>query len=520
MKNKGFTLVELLAIIVILAIIAVITVPIVLGIIDDAKKGIAIDSAHGYVRAINQFYLNNQMSDTEYFVPDGEYEISIYKDANLSVNGDEPSDGWVKVVDAEVTDFSFLFGDYVVNYNSSTDIIEAKKGRELALTPSMQIKEDAKALALEVVNNQSGTTGITDITEGWVAFTNGTLRAYSVKVTVSDKTFIVTDNDVYYVNNVITSNNAVANEGAIVAEKTNAQQLIVSYEVDLYVKAALTSNSSLTVETASTVAEMSSVTTNTPDSGWIHFNISNNNVVVQDFSLTYGTITANYSSFIDGYYVSSFGSLRNKPSIIVLGSEVCYGPEESQECFKIIKKDSTKVYLFSNYLLIKNNNIYKQDSSTSGLVFFSNTAYWIDKTVSPNILKSDYSNNGEFSFNPSTNRFVDLSGKEVYPYVYDSHCNQFAYVEGYLNLLRSAEYGLPTTISGRLLSYEEAVDKSIFANASALKNGKAFWLGSANSDAGIKEVSANGSITNYNNSSKYGGGVRPVIEVPLSDFTQ
>ena len=36
---KGFTLIELLAIIVILAIISAITVPIVLNIIENAKKG-------------------------------------------------------------------------------------------------------------------------------------------------------------------------------------------------------------------------------------------------------------------------------------------------------------------------------------------------------------------------------------------------------------------------------------------------------------------------------------------------
>ena len=38
MKNKGFTLIELLAVIVILAIIALIATPIILGIINDARK--------------------------------------------------------------------------------------------------------------------------------------------------------------------------------------------------------------------------------------------------------------------------------------------------------------------------------------------------------------------------------------------------------------------------------------------------------------------------------------------------
>ena len=39
MKKKGFTLVELLAVIVILAIIALITTPLILNVIENAKKG-------------------------------------------------------------------------------------------------------------------------------------------------------------------------------------------------------------------------------------------------------------------------------------------------------------------------------------------------------------------------------------------------------------------------------------------------------------------------------------------------
>ena len=38
MNKKGFTLIELLAVIVILAIIALIATPIILGMIDSAKK--------------------------------------------------------------------------------------------------------------------------------------------------------------------------------------------------------------------------------------------------------------------------------------------------------------------------------------------------------------------------------------------------------------------------------------------------------------------------------------------------
>ena len=65
MKRKnGFTLIELLAIIVILAIIAVITVPIILDVIENAKKETVRSSAYGYKDAVEKYYstqlINNQ----------------------------------------------------------------------------------------------------------------------------------------------------------------------------------------------------------------------------------------------------------------------------------------------------------------------------------------------------------------------------------------------------------------------------------------------------------------------------
>ena len=56
MNKKGFTLIELLAIIVILAIIAVITVPIVLGIVDEAREKAATNSVIGYGKAVEFSY--------------------------------------------------------------------------------------------------------------------------------------------------------------------------------------------------------------------------------------------------------------------------------------------------------------------------------------------------------------------------------------------------------------------------------------------------------------------------------
>lgn len=52
MKKNGFTLIELLAVIIILAIIALIATPIVLNVVDDAKKSAATSEANLIVSSI------------------------------------------------------------------------------------------------------------------------------------------------------------------------------------------------------------------------------------------------------------------------------------------------------------------------------------------------------------------------------------------------------------------------------------------------------------------------------------
>ena len=64
MNKKGFTLIELLAIIVILAIIAVITVPLILGIIDEAKEKANISSVVGYGKSVEFSYSKIGVSES------------------------------------------------------------------------------------------------------------------------------------------------------------------------------------------------------------------------------------------------------------------------------------------------------------------------------------------------------------------------------------------------------------------------------------------------------------------------
>ena len=100
MKNKkGFTLIELLAIIVILAIIAVITVPIILNIIENSKKGAATDSAYGFKDAVNKAYVTKLSGDSDYEIPNNTYTVEQLKtQIDLSLSGKEPSsNSWVTI---------------------------------------------------------------------------------------------------------------------------------------------------------------------------------------------------------------------------------------------------------------------------------------------------------------------------------------------------------------------------------------------------------------------------------------
>ena len=85
-KNKGFTLVELLAVIVILALIALIATPIILNVINDAKKEATKDSFYGYMDAIEKAIIVNDIDEEEGFpTPDSNGCYNL-KELNEKVN--------------------------------------------------------------------------------------------------------------------------------------------------------------------------------------------------------------------------------------------------------------------------------------------------------------------------------------------------------------------------------------------------------------------------------------------------
>ena len=96
--KKGFTLIELLAVIVILAIIALIATPIILGVVENARKSAAGSSALGYLDAVEKAIALDGLDNIVY--PTGNIDIlaaDYYKD--VEVQGEAPSKGSLVVSD-------------------------------------------------------------------------------------------------------------------------------------------------------------------------------------------------------------------------------------------------------------------------------------------------------------------------------------------------------------------------------------------------------------------------------------
>ena len=143
MKNKGFTLIELLAVIVILAIIALIATPMILGVIDDAKKKSAQTSAQYYVEAVEKSMMTYQMNNNK-AIADGTYKVGANgttltcdsgdcktadaKSFNVNVKGDKAKEnGTVTIANGQVTGATLTFEGIIakavtVNADGSTTI--------------------------------------------------------------------------------------------------------------------------------------------------------------------------------------------------------------------------------------------------------------------------------------------------------------------------------------------------------------------------------------------------------------
>ena len=151
MRNKrGFTLIELLAVIVILAIIALIAAPIVLNMINSAKKNAAKSSALYYMEAVEKTIALREINDKP--VKSGVYEINgdlltrKTEDAvseeeiiKVLVIGELPTEGEININDNQkILEATFYISDYKAIYDGH-EIISLEKSNSSSITPTHSI---------------------------------------------------------------------------------------------------------------------------------------------------------------------------------------------------------------------------------------------------------------------------------------------------------------------------------------------------------------------------------------------
>ena len=134
-NTKGFTLVELLAVIVILAIIALIATPMILNVIDEAKKGAAQSSAYGYIDAVEKSLLENMVSSQSVVTLSGTYTVDAsgnLVDASsnvisVNVKGDKPSEnGTLVYSNGKLTSGSLTVNGYTFTADSNGSLAISK----------------------------------------------------------------------------------------------------------------------------------------------------------------------------------------------------------------------------------------------------------------------------------------------------------------------------------------------------------------------------------------------------------
>ena len=153
-KKNAFTLIELLAVIVVLAIIALIATPIVMNTIKNAKKGAAERSADSYIKQVETAVAEERLNKNE--VLEGEYQITsdgnLCRDKSAScsddnkikieMSGTKPTSGKIKITNGSVdqSSSSMTVGSYEVAYNPTNKKYEAtEKGSTTPDTPSTTV---------------------------------------------------------------------------------------------------------------------------------------------------------------------------------------------------------------------------------------------------------------------------------------------------------------------------------------------------------------------------------------------
>ena len=208
MNKKAFTLIELLAVIIIIGVLAVITLPKISDTLENSKKNAAQLSAYGYKKNIDKYILDQKINDNIINLQ-GEYNITgdgnIYNEENvynIKFEGKKPKNGILEYNQNELVSGCITIAKYKVDFEDG-EVTNTEKGAcqyEKILTRKEKLPTKASDYieAIEDINiTQSGIYSVSELnneitysdelpTDGWVSIvydeTNGNkVWKYSIK---------------------------------------------------------------------------------------------------------------------------------------------------------------------------------------------------------------------------------------------------------------------------------------------------------------------------------------------------
>lgn len=161
MNKKGFTLIELLAVIVILAIIALIATPLILAVIEDAKKGAFESSVSGIVESAEQAYMLKQLTTETPLQTEYQYENSnqsrIEGNIDLNYKGSRPDSGTLLINEKGEVALAFYNGTYCVKKEfEDAKISTSKTSKKDCGVVDNQPGQETSSVCFDF-NNESGT---------------------------------------------------------------------------------------------------------------------------------------------------------------------------------------------------------------------------------------------------------------------------------------------------------------------------------------------------------------------------
>lgn len=141
MKRKnGFTLIELVGVIVLLVIIALIAIPTIKNIIDEAKKKAVINSAYGIIKAGDLYYSKKNMLGESLEDVTFEFPNNI---EGLDIDGTIPDGGVMKVTEEGSIALAITNDKYCVKKGYKDDELIISENFETCEIPSILSSENS-----------------------------------------------------------------------------------------------------------------------------------------------------------------------------------------------------------------------------------------------------------------------------------------------------------------------------------------------------------------------------------------